>query len=181
MRLPRRAWISWRSTSSTPGRRTRAASRPSVWRTCDGRSRRIPTSCSYGRSSRASATASSTAATSAGLLGLPVFAGGTSGPARLAGPTGGYLAGFVLAAYVVGLLAELGWDRRIWTCVLAMLAGEVVIYAFGLAALSRFPLPNGVLEAGLLPFLIGYAYKVALAAIALPTAWHFVPGLRAPK
>ena len=116
-----------------------------------------------------------------GLIGLPVFAGGTSGPARIAGPTGGYLAGFVLAAYVVGLLAELGWDRRIWTCVLAMLAGEVVIYAFGLAALSRFPLPNGVLEAGLLPFLIGDAYKVALAAIALPTAWHFVPGLRAPK
>ncbi len=111
-----------------------------------------------------------------GLVGLPVFAGGTSGPARIAGPTGGYLAGFILAAYVVGFLAERGWDRRIWTCALAMLAGEVVIYVFGLAALSRYPLPNGVLEAGLLPFLIGDAYKMALATIALPAARRVLPG-----
>ncbi|HEX9436188.1 MAG TPA: biotin transporter BioY [Candidatus Limnocylindria bacterium] len=116
-----------------------------------------------------------------GLIGLPVFAGGTSGATRIAGPTGGYLAGFVLAAFVVGFLAERGWDRRIWTCVLAMLAGEVVIYVFGLAGLSRFSLPNGVIEAGLLPFLIGDAYKVALATIALPAAWRFLPGLLAAK
>jgi biotin transport system substrate-specific component len=113
-----------------------------------------------------------------GLMGLPVFAGGTSGPARLAGPTGGYLAGFVIAAYVVGSLAERGWDRRVWSCVLAMLAGEIVIYVFGLAWLSRFPLPSGVLQAGLLPFLVGDAYKVALAAVALPAAWRFVPARR---
>ncbi len=116
-----------------------------------------------------------------GLIGLPVFTGGTSGATRIAGPTGGYLAGFVLAAFVVGFLAERGWDRRIWTCVLAMLAGEVVIYVFGLAGLSRFSLPNGVIEAGLLPFLIGDAYKVALATIALPAAWRFLPGLLAAK
>jgi len=113
-----------------------------------------------------------------GLVGLPVFAGGAAGPARLAGPTGGYLAGFVLAAFVVGLLAERGWDRRVGTCILAMLAGEVAIYALGLAWLSRFPLPVGLLEAGLLPFLAGDAYKLAAAALVLPAAWRVLPSIR---
>jgi biotin transport system substrate-specific component len=114
-----------------------------------------------------------------GLAGLPVFAGGTAGLARLTGPTGGYLVGFVVAALVVGRLAQLGWDRRIVTAVVAMLAGEVVIYAFGLAWLSRFPLSVGLLEAGLLPFIPGDLFKVVLAAVALPGAWRIV-GVRAP-
>jgi biotin transport system substrate-specific component len=107
-----------------------------------------------------------------GLVGIPVFAGGASGIARLAGPTGGYLVGFVAAALVVGALVERGWGRRVWTCALAMLAGEVVIYAFGLAWLARFPLPVGLLEAGLFPFLAGDAYKLVAAALALPVGWR---------
>lgn len=109
-----------------------------------------------------------------GLVGLPVFAGGAAGFARLAGPTGGYLVGFLAAALVVGWLAQRGWDRRVPSAILAMLAGQVLIYAFGLAWLSRFPLPVGLLEAGLLPFLMGDAYKLALAALALPAAWRLV-------
>src|ERR671912_698476 len=66
-----------------------------------------------------------------GAVGLPVFAGGASSVAYMLGPTGGYLIGFVVAAGVVGWLAERGWDRRpAWT-VLAMVAGNVAIYVFG--------------------------------------------------
>ncbi len=58
--------------------------------------------------------------------------GGPPGIARLLGPTGGYLIGFVAAAFVVGWLAERGWDRRLWTAVLAMVIGNITIYIFGL-------------------------------------------------
>ncbi len=111
-----------------------------------------------------------------GIAGLPVYAGGGAGIATLAGPTGGYLVGFVAAAALVGALASRGWDRHFLTAVAAMLAGEVAIYAVGLAWLARFPLPVGVLDAGLVPFVIGDAYKLVLAALALPAAWRFVRG-----
>ncbi len=58
-----------------------------------------------------------------GAAGLPVYAGATGGVARLVGPTGGYLAGFVVAAAVVGWLAERGWTRRLPAALAAMLAG----------------------------------------------------------
>jgi biotin transport system substrate-specific component len=103
-----------------------------------------------------------------GIVGLPVFAGGASGLARLTGPTGGYLMGFVVAAAIIGWAAERGWTTRIPTTVATMLAGEVAIYAFGLAWLSRFPLPVGVLDAGLYPFIAGDVYKIALAVAILP-------------
>lgn len=115
-----------------------------------------------------------------GVAGLPVFTGGTAGLARLSGPTGGYLIGFIAAAFVVGLLVERGWDRRIWTAAIAMLVGEVVIYVFGLGWLSRFPLTVGVMEAGLLPFIAGDLYKLGLAAVALPAARRLVRNSGAP-
>ena len=68
-----------------------------------------------------------------GLMGLPVFSQGRSGLGMILGPTGGYLVGFVLAAYVVGSLAERGWDRRVMTTMLAMVLGSVAMYACGLA------------------------------------------------
>jgi biotin transport system substrate-specific component len=103
-----------------------------------------------------------------GALGLPVFAGGAAGIARLIGPTGGYLVGFVVAAAIVGWLAERGWTRTIPLTIAAMLTGEAAIYLFGLTWLSRFPLPVGVLDAGLLPFVAGDLYKLALAVVVLP-------------
>jgi biotin transport system substrate-specific component len=109
-----------------------------------------------------------------GLAGLPVFAGGTAGLARLGGPTGGYLVGFVFAAAIVGALAERGWDRRVWTAAVAMLVGEAAIYVCGVAWLARFQLPVSPLDAGLYPFIAGDLYKVVLAALALPAAWRLV-------
>jgi biotin transport system substrate-specific component len=114
-----------------------------------------------------------------GLAGLPVFAYGNSGLKAFAGPTGGYLIGFVGAAYIVGALAERGWDRRAGTTVLAMILGNVVLYACGLAWLSCLvyllgrPL-GGVLSVGLFPFLPGEVVKVALAAALLPSGWRLI-------
>lgn len=105
-----------------------------------------------------------------GVVGLPVFAGGTSGLLRLTGPTGGYLVGFIAAAFVVGWLVERGWDRRVWTAAVAMLLGEAAIYVFALIWLSRFPLTVGLLDAGLWPFIAGDVYKLLVAALLLPTA-----------
>jgi len=109
-----------------------------------------------------------------GASGLPVFAGGLGGALVLAGPTGGFLAGFPLAAAVTGLLAERGWDRRFLTMLAAMLLGSAVILLSGCVALARL-LPAGqVLPAGLLSFLPGDLMKAVAAALVLPAAWRVV-------
>lgn len=116
-----------------------------------------------------------------GLAGLPVFAYGKAGPATLAGPTGGYLVGFVAAAYVVGALAEKGWDRRVGTTVAAMVLGNVIIYAAGLlwlwCLLRVFGMQFGgrsIMSVGLYPFVAGDLLKIGLAAVLLPGAWRLL-------
>lgn len=111
-----------------------------------------------------------------GAFGLPVFAGGASGLAKLTGPTGGYLVGFVAAAYVVGFLAERGLDRRLWTALGAFVIGELVIYLVGVPWLAQFIGWDKALVGGLWPFLPGDAVKAVLAALALPSAWALVRG-----
>jgi biotin transporter BioY len=108
-----------------------------------------------------------------GAAGIPYWfaLGGPPGIARLVGPTGGYLIGFVAVAFVVGWLAERGWDRRVGTAALAMLAGEIVLYIFGLSWLAHFVSGGAVLQAGLYPFVIGDLIKVAAAALILPSGW----------
>lgn len=108
-----------------------------------------------------------------GAAGLPVFAGG-GGFAYLMGPTGGYLAGFVAAAFLTGMLAERGWDRRPLTAALAMLVGYAAIYLFGLFWLSRFSGMENVLAMGLYPFAAGDLLKLLLATAALPLAWKYL-------
>lgn len=112
-----------------------------------------------------------------GACGLPVFQGGNAGLAYLAGPTGGYLVGFVAAAYVTGLLAERGWDRRTGTTILAMLLGNATLYAFGLPWLAVF-VGSNALSLGFYPFIAGDLLKVALAATLLPSGWKLL-GMRA--
>lgn len=116
-----------------------------------------------------------------GLAGLPVFAGGTSawspgaaGAPVIVGPTAGYLAGFVLAAFVVGWLAERGLDRHVAGTLFAMALGNVAIYALGLLWLARFVGADRAVPLGLVPFLVGDALKIVLAAVALPAAWRVV-------
>ena len=119
-----------------------------------------------------------------GLLGLPVFAQGKGGLVAFLGPTGGYLVGFVFAAWIVGALSERTWDRRVLSTVVAMVLGSVVIYACGLAWLFCLahvfakPLSSGVLAIGLYPFLVGDLLKIALAATLLPSGWKIIRHFR---
>ncbi len=106
-----------------------------------------------------------------GALGLPVFSGGAAGFAALAGPTGGYLLGFVCAAFLVGLLAERGMDRHFISALPVFLAGEAVIYLFGVTWLATFVGPSRAFADGLFPFILGDAIKLVAAALALPAAW----------
>jgi biotin transport system substrate-specific component len=109
-----------------------------------------------------------------GVMGLPVFAGGAFGVARLVGPTAGYLVGFIAAAFVVGLLSERGWDRKPWTTATSMIIGNGIIYVAGVLWLSRFVGWQAVLNTGFLPFLAGDALKIALATILLPAGWKLI-------
>lgn len=111
-----------------------------------------------------------------GACGLPVFSGGAAGFLQLVGPTGGYLIAFPFAALVTGLLAERAWDRRPVTMFLTMLLGSSVIFALGLAQLSRFVPGTAVFAAGLLPFIAGDIVKSALAAVVFPQAWKLAGG-----
>lgn len=107
-----------------------------------------------------------------GAAGLPVFAGGAAGPQILVGPTGGYLAGFLPAAWLVGALAERGFDRRFWTTAVAMFAGNAVVLFFGAAWLARFVGVERAFALGVAPFLAGDVVKTLIAAVLLPLSWR---------
>ncbi len=84
--------------------------------------------------------------------------------------SGGYIIGFIAAAYVVGFLCERGWDTKSWIMV-AMLAGNIVLYIPGLIQLSFFVPDDKVMEYGLYPFIAGDMIKLYIAAISVPAAW----------
>lgn len=110
-----------------------------------------------------------------GAMGLPVFAGTPEkgiGIAYMLQHTGGYLVGFVVAAFVVGLLAKRHWDRSMLTTIAAMLIGNAIIYAFGLLWLGTLiGWDKPVLALGMTPYLLGDLAKILIAAAVLPTLW----------
>jgi len=111
-----------------------------------------------------------------GLVGLPFFAEGKGGIQVIWAATGGYLVGFVVAAAVVGRLAELGWDRRIGGAIGATAIGTVVIYAIGvpwLAAVTGLSAAEAV-AVGLVPFVGVDIVKMLAAAAVFPAAWWLV-------
>jgi biotin transport system substrate-specific component len=114
-----------------------------------------------------------------GAFGLAVFAPSATlppGMMRLVGPTGGYLLAYPLAAWVVGRLAEAGWDRRYVTSFGAMLAGMVVIHLGGVAWLTAAftgSLTTAV-AIGSVQFLIVDVAKALAAAMILPQAWRLI-------
>jgi biotin transport system substrate-specific component len=112
-----------------------------------------------------------------GIAGLPVFAFSPElpqGVARLMGPTGGYLMAYPIAAFLTGLLAEKGLDRRYFTSILAMGAGLSVIFAGGVLWIARVAGIETALATGLYPFIIVDIVKVIAAGLVLPTAWKFL-------
>lgn len=116
-----------------------------------------------------------------GAAGLPVFAGGSFGPQHLAGPTAGYLWGFVGMAFLCGLAAERGIARRFSGTFLTALAVSVALYAPGVLWLyAATPLDfGGAARAGMLPFLLGDTLKAAIAALAVTGAWAALGNRRA--
>ncbi len=109
-----------------------------------------------------------------GMAGLPVFAGPLAGPAYFAGPTGGFLIGFVPAAWLAGTLAERGWDRRIVTTFALMILSAGLIYIPGAAWLATLIGAESAIAKGVLPFLLGDVIKAALATAVLPLAWKLI-------
>ena len=105
-----------------------------------------------------------------GALGAPVFATG-AGLAYMAGPTGGYLAGFLLAALVVGYLADRGHGRTVVSALAMLLVGLVAIYALGLGWLSLLIGAPKAMAAGLVPFIPAEILKLALGTAILTAAW----------
>ena len=126
-----------------------------------------------------------------GFVGLPVFANFSAGPAVLAGPSGGYIFGYVPAAAIVGYFAQRGWDRNVWRTAIAMLIGNITLYVPGLIVLGMFyagpgaqyvadtgatTVAGATIAAGLTPFLLGDALKLAFAAALLPVGWRLLSG-----
>ena len=118
-----------------------------------------------------------------GAFGLDVFAGnsaGTTGLTYMMGTTGGYLAGYALAATALGWFARKGWDRDIKWMALALLIGNAIIYVPGLLWLGQVVgWDKPVLAWGLWPFLIGDGLKLVLAALVIPGLWKLVGDARA--
>ncbi|TNE44068.1 MAG: biotin transporter BioY [Deltaproteobacteria bacterium] len=109
-----------------------------------------------------------------GAMGLPFFAKGAAGLAILRGATAGYLLGFVVAAFVVGWLAERGWDRDLWRSGAAMMVGNAIIFACGLTWLSYLVGFSKALTLGFYPFVPGMLVKLVLASALLPIGWNFI-------
>ena len=105
---------------------------------------------------------------------MPFYADGASGAEVLFGATGGYLFGFVVAAALVGKLAERHHDRRVISAVTAFLTGSLIIYVFGvigLMAAAEMDLFTA-LELGVAPFILGDVIKAYAAGLLLPAAWR---------
>lgn len=106
-------------------------------------------------------------------IGLPVLAEGKTLFPTIFGPTGGFIVGFVLAAFALGWLSDRGWSRSLVLVLAGMLIASVVLYVPGLLWLSKFAGAK-TLDYGLYPFIAGDALKAVLAALLLPAAWRIL-------
>jgi len=117
-----------------------------------------------------------------GAIGLPFYTNASGGWEAATGATGGYLIGFIVAAWVVGALAERGQDRKVWTAIPAFLAGNAVIYMIGvpwlMASVASITTMGEALAAGFTPFVIGDILKIVAAGLLLPLAWKLVDSLK---
>ena len=110
-----------------------------------------------------------------GIAGAPIFASGSHGISKVAGATGGYLVGMLLASLVLGALAGRRWDQRLKTVIPTMLIGSVIIFSFGVTWLHIYTGQSWAwsFDKGLTPFILGEFLKIAIASTALPTIWRF--------
>jgi biotin transport system substrate-specific component len=111
-----------------------------------------------------------------GIVGLPIFSDASHGWGVVAGPTGGYIIGFIFAAGLTGWLAQRSWDRRFVGAGLSFLAGSAAVFAFGLPwlAVSLGLNLEQTLQAGLYPFIVGGIIKAIIAAAVMSSAWFLI-------
>ena len=111
----------------------------------------------------------------AGALGAPVFAGGASGTEVITGGSGGYLIGFIPAAYLMGIFKTLGWNANLGKCFLAMILGTLLILIFGVGRLTMLKDFSYALDQGFYPVLPGAAVKIMIGALFVfgITKWKF--------
>jgi biotin transport system substrate-specific component len=114
----------------------------------------------------------------AGIAGAPIFAPSATaanhGLDRLVGATGGYLVGMLIASLLLGYLADRKADQKFRTSFPALLLGDLVIFTFGLTWLhASLDLTwAATFKAGLTPFILGEALKIAITATSLPLVWR---------
>nr|WP_222710404.1 biotin transporter BioY [Quadrisphaera setariae] len=108
-----------------------------------------------------------------GAVGLPFYSEASGGWHVVAGATGGYIVGFLPAAFLIGLAARHGADRRWWRAVPLFAAGQLVVFAVGVPwlALATGMSAGQAVAAGFTPFLLGGLVKAVIAGVALPGAW----------
>ena len=111
-----------------------------------------------------------------GIVGLPIFSAASSGWGVIAGPTGGYIVGFIFAAWLTGWAAQRTWDRRFVGAGVSFLSGSAVVFVIGLPwlAISLGLNLQQTLESGLYPFIVGGIIKAVIAAGVISTSWYFV-------
>lgn len=109
-----------------------------------------------------------------GALGLPVFAGVSAGVPYILGPTGGYLVGYIPAAFLIGFFAERGADRSVPQMLGAMTLGHLVLFAAGYAWLAHLAGAHVAWVGGVLPFIVGTVVKTLLGALLVPSVWGLV-------
>jgi len=106
-----------------------------------------------------------------GAVGMPVFAGPTAGIGYFMGPTGGFLFGFLVAAIVMGFMAERGWDRTLLRVIVMMSVGHALIFVVGLAQLSLVMPFAKAWTVGAAPFVAATLVKTSLAVALMQAAW----------
>ncbi|MEA9983740.1 MULTISPECIES: biotin transporter BioY [Subtercola] len=111
-----------------------------------------------------------------GIIGVPWFSEGSSGVHIIAGPTGGYIIGFIAAAALTGWVAQRAWDHKFVGAFISFAGGTIVTFAIGMAWLAAVLGLNlqQTLNGGLYPFIVGGIVKAVIAAALIPLAWKFV-------
>jgi len=108
-----------------------------------------------------------------GMIGLPFYSDASSGVDVVFGATGGYLIGFMPAAFLIGLAARQGQDRRISRALPLFALGQLIIFAIGVPwlAVAADMTAAQAIDAGFTPFIVGGIVKAVLAGVLLPGAW----------
>lgn len=119
-----------------------------------------------------------------GALGMPVFTGTPEkglGLAYMAGPTGGYLAGFLVMAWITGLAADRGWGKNAFKLGGAMLTGEFIMLTMGALWMGYLFGSDKIIAWGVGPFIVSDLVKLAIAAAIVPAIWGLIKTLRGEK